>query len=76
MRFCVSQAHAAIAAIRAEVNPRGIDAAERALGRLKIQLDYAETSEIMRPGVGPYCERIQAIVAEAAMAVQKTYFLH
>jgi uncharacterized alpha-E superfamily protein len=76
IRFCVTQAHAAAAAIRAEVNPRGIDPAERALGRLKIQLEYAEAGEIVRPGVSPYCDRIQNDVAEAAMAIQKTYFLH
>ncbi|MEA2708159.1 MAG: hypothetical protein QOF78_760 [Phycisphaerales bacterium] len=76
VRFCVTQAHAAAAAIRAEVNPRGIDPAERALGRLKIQLEYAEAGEIVRPGVGHYCDRIQNDVAEAALAIQKTYFLH
>ena len=76
VRFCVTQAHSAAAAIRAEVNPRGIDPAERALGRLKIQLEYAEAGEIVRPGVAQYCDRIQNDVAEAALAIQKTYFLH
>ena len=76
VRFAVIQAHAAIAAIRAEVNPRGIDLAERALGRLKIQLEYAEPNEIVKPGVPQYCDKIQTDVAEAALAIQKTYFLH
>ncbi len=76
VRFCVSQAHADIAAIRNEVNPHGIDAAERALGRLKTQLEYAEIAEILRPGVTQYCDRIQSDIAEAAVAIQGTYFLH
>jgi uncharacterized alpha-E superfamily protein len=76
IRFCVSAAHAAIAAIRAEVNAHGIDPAERALGRLKTQLEYAESSEIAKPGVQQYCDRIAADIAEAAVAVQATYFLH
>jgi uncharacterized alpha-E superfamily protein len=76
IRFCVGAAHAAIAAIRAEVNPHGIDPAERALGRLKTHLDYAEVSELARPGVPQFCDRIAADIAEAAMAVQGTYFLH
>jgi uncharacterized alpha-E superfamily protein len=76
VRFAVTQAHAAAAAIRSEVNPRGIDPAERALGRLKIQLEYAESSEIVKPGVVQYCDKIQNEAAEAAMAIQKTYFLH
>ncbi len=76
IRYCVGAAHSAIASIRMEVNPHVIDAAERALGRLKTQLDYAETPEIAKPGVPQYCEQISADVAEAAMAVQATYFLH
>jgi uncharacterized alpha-E superfamily protein len=76
IRFCVAQAHNAIASIRAEVNPQAIDNAERALGRLKTQLEYAEASEILRPGVPQYCERIQQDILEAAMAIQATYFLH
>ena len=76
VRFAVTQAHAAAAAIRSEVSPRGIDPAERALGRLKIQLEYAEAGEIVKPGVTHYCDKIQHDAAEAAMAIQKTYFLH
>jgi uncharacterized alpha-E superfamily protein len=76
IRHCVGAAHAAIAAIRAEVNPHNIDAAERALGRLKTQLEYAEAGEIAKPGVAQYCDRIAADIAEAALAVQATYFLH
>jgi uncharacterized alpha-E superfamily protein len=74
--FCVGAAHAAIAAVRAETSPRAIDPAERALGRLKIQLEYAETAEIMKPGPIAYLQRIQADTAEAALAIQKSYFLH
>jgi uncharacterized alpha-E superfamily protein len=76
IRYCVGAAHQAIAAVRAEVNPHGIDPAERALGRLKTQLEYAEGGEIARPGVPQYCDRIAADIAEAAVAVQATYFLH
>ncbi|HYO09244.1 MAG TPA: alpha-E domain-containing protein [Tepidisphaeraceae bacterium] len=76
IRFCVGQAYAAIAAIRAELHPQAIDPAERALGRLKTQLDYAEPAEVLKPGVPQYCERIQHEIAEAAVAVQATYFLH
>ena len=76
IRFCVAQSHAAIAAIRSEVNPHGIDAAERALGRLKTQLEYAAMEEILKPGVTQYCDRIQSDVAEAAIAIQGNYFLH
>src|SRR5947207_712205 len=76
IRFCVGAAHDAIAAVRGEINPRAIDPAERALGRLKIQLEYAETAEIMKPGPIPYLERIEDEISEAAPAIQKSYFLH
>ena len=69
-------AHEAIAAIRAEVNPPAIDPAERILGRLNAQLEYAEPAEILAEGVPSYLQRIQNEVAETAMAVQKSYFLH
>src|SRR4051794_13054554 len=76
IRFCVGEAHTAIAAIRAEIHPQSIDPSERALGRLKTQLDYAEPEEVLRPGVPHYCERIQSDIASAALAIQATYFLH
>lgn len=76
IRFCVNAAHDAIAAIRADIDRRRIDPAERILGRLAAQLEYAEMSEVLSDGVVPYLHRIQNAVAETALAVQKTYFLH
>jgi uncharacterized alpha-E superfamily protein len=76
VRFAVERAHAAIRAIRAEVNPLAIDVAERILGRLDTQLEYAELTEIVAEGIPAYLQKIQAGIAEAAMALQKAYFLH
>jgi uncharacterized alpha-E superfamily protein len=76
IRYAVDKAHDAIAAIRAEVNPGGIDPAERILGRLTAQLEYAELNEILVDGLPAYLQRIQGQVAEAALAVQKAYFLY
>jgi uncharacterized alpha-E superfamily protein len=76
IRFAVTQAHEAIGRIRAEVNPRAIDAAERVLGRLRAQLEYAELGEILAHGLPTYLQRIQDAATEAALAVQKAYFLH
>jgi hypothetical protein len=69
-------AHEAIAAIRAEVNPLAIDPAERILGRLDAQLEYAEMNEILSDGLPAYLQRIRNQIAETAMSVQKSYFLH
>ena len=76
IRFAIEKAHDAIAAIRAEVNPLAIDAAERVLGRLKTQLEYAEVNEILSEGLPAYLAKIQSLVAEAGFAVQTAYFLH
>lgn len=76
IRYCVEKAHDAISAIRSEVNPLAIDPAERVLGRLNTQLEYAEISEILSEGLPAYLTRIQTNVAEAGFAVQKSYFLH
>jgi uncharacterized alpha-E superfamily protein len=76
IRYAVALAHEAIAAIRSEVSPLAIDPAERILGRLGAQLEYAEMSEILSDGLASYLQRIRAHVGEAAMAVQKAYFLH
>jgi uncharacterized alpha-E superfamily protein len=76
IRFGVERAYDAISCIRREVNPTGIDPAERILGRLNAQLEYAEVGEVVAEGLPAYLQRIQAQVAEAALAVQKAYFLH
>jgi uncharacterized alpha-E superfamily protein len=76
IRFGVEHAHQAISAIRAEVNPLAIDAAERVLGRLNTQLEYAELNEILSEGLPAYLTKIQTLVGEAGFAVQTAYFLH
>jgi uncharacterized alpha-E superfamily protein len=76
IRYSVAMAHEAIAAIRAEVNPLAIDPAERILGRLDAQLEYAEMNEILTDGLPAYLQKIRNQIAETALAVQKTYFLH
>jgi len=76
VRYGVAMAHQALAAIRAETNPLAIDPGERILGRLSAQLEYAEPSEIAEVGVPDYMQKMQAQIAEVAVAVQKAYFLY
>jgi uncharacterized alpha-E superfamily protein len=76
VRYSVHRAHEAIECLRAEINPLTIDNAQRVLGRLDTQLEYAEMAEILVQGLPAYLQRIQSDVAEAALAVQKAYFLH
>lgn len=76
VRYSVRHAHSALGSLRAELNPLTVDNAERILGRLDTQLDYAEMNEILGEGLPAYLQRIQAQVADAAISVQKAYFLH
>jgi uncharacterized alpha-E superfamily protein len=75
IRFSVSEATAAISAIRVSSRGNAIDPAERILGRLDAQLEYAELSEILAEGIPNYLQQIQNVLHEAAMAVQQSYFM-
>jgi len=76
VRYSVHHAHESITRLRQEINPPKMDDAERILGRLDTQLEYAEMGEILHEGLPAYLQKIQTQIADAAMAVQKAYFLH
>ena len=79
VRFCVERAAEATAGIRrqaATASARPFDPAERVLGRLATQLQYAETHDVAATGVGPYLRGILDGIEEAAKGVQWRYFLH
>jgi uncharacterized alpha-E superfamily protein len=76
VRFSVRAACEAISQIRGGARPAGVDAAERILGRLDAQLEYAELGEILSDGLPAYLQKIQNSLADAALAVQQAYFLH
>ncbi|MBV8780977.1 MAG: alpha-E domain-containing protein [Phycisphaerae bacterium] len=75
IRFSVERAMEAVAAIHAGIDPSAVDPAERVLGRLNAQLEYAEMVEILNQGLPAYLQQIQHSVAEAALAIQRSYFL-
>jgi uncharacterized alpha-E superfamily protein len=75
-RYAVGMAREALGAIRNETSGLAVDPAERILGRLHAQLEYAEPEELIKEGIPVYVQKIQAQVAEAGMEVQKRYFLH
>jgi uncharacterized alpha-E superfamily protein len=78
VRSCVRQALLAISAIRAIVRPKSVDPTERILGRLDAQLEYADPSELMSAdgGLTRYLTGILDAIAEASLAVQRSFFLH
>jgi uncharacterized alpha-E superfamily protein len=76
IRFGVEKVHEAVAAIRTGTSSRSVDPAERIMGRLAAQLEYAEAGELLAEGVPQYLQRIQYAITDAATAFHKTYFLH
>jgi uncharacterized alpha-E superfamily protein len=76
IRYCVREAQNAIAGIAAAVHPQEIDLTERILGRLNSQLEFSESREFSGAGLKYVLRQIQENTAEAASAVQRSYFLH
>lgn len=76
IRFCVERAHDAAESVRGSIGSSGIDPTERILGRLNALLEYADMAEILAEGLAAFLRKIQASVAEASIAVQRSYFLH
>ena len=76
VRYAVSAAYRSVIQIRVEGQTRRIDAAERILGRLEADLEYAEISEMLSVSVDKYLQQVQTRIAEAAAEMQKSYFLH
>lgn len=76
IRFCVREAQKAVVGIADCVHPQEIDPAERILGRLSSQLEFAETREFSGAGLKYVLKQILENTAEAASAIQRSYFLH
>jgi uncharacterized alpha-E superfamily protein len=76
IRYCVRQAHRSIAAIRAAVRSHTVDPTERILGRLDAQLEYASPADLMNSDLPKYLTGIFDNIAAAAIAVQRSFFLH
>ena len=76
IRFAVEKAHEAISCIHERVARSSIDPAQRILGRLSAELEYAEMAEVMIDGLPAYLHKVQTAAIDTALAVQKAYFLH
>lgn len=74
LSYAVRMAYQSIGAIHIDVGVGRIDPAERILGRLAAELEYAEASEIAAAGLGEYLRRVQDLVFETHMAIQDRYF--
>lgn len=75
VRHCVFEAHNAISKIREVVRPRHVDPTERILGRLDALLEFSESGELTEDKLTAFLSRILDAVAEASLAIQRSFFL-
>jgi len=76
VRYSVNAAQTAIAGIATSVHPQQVDQAERILGRLNAQLEYAELKQISGAALAGFLKEIQSNLADASIAIENAYFLH
>jgi uncharacterized alpha-E superfamily protein len=76
VRYSVNAAREAISGIAAAVHPQQVDAAERILGRLNAQLEYAEPRQVTGAALSRFLKEIQSNLADASIAIENAYFLH
>ena len=76
IRFSVRRRLAAISAIRMGTRGSTIDPAERILGRLDAQLEYAEFSEILTEGVSELSPAHPVRRARGRRGGSTSYFMH
>jgi uncharacterized alpha-E superfamily protein len=76
IRFCVDQLHCAVQGVRVSNGQHTPSPPERIVGRLGAQLEYASIDEILGEGLTQYLAKIEAVVDESAVSLQKSYFLY
>jgi uncharacterized alpha-E superfamily protein len=76
IRYGVAHAYECIGRLRGTTGHEGADMAQRTLGKLNTQLEYAEPHELEGQALTTYLHNIQESTAVAAEGIAKTYFLH
>ena len=76
VRYSVNAARTAISGIATSVHPQQVDHAERILGRLNAQLEYAEVKQISGSALPVFLKEVQENLADASIAIENAYFLH
>ena len=75
LRFSVQHALAAAQRIAELTNPPAAHAPDRILGRLNADLEFTDASALRGPGLTDFLLSVRRSVAQAHLAIQKTYFL-
>lgn len=76
IRYCLTEAQKAVSGIAMAAHPLEVDPLERILARLEGQLELAEARELSNSAVKSVLDQILEHTAEAASAIQRSYFLN
>jgi uncharacterized alpha-E superfamily protein len=74
VRYCVSRAEESLRAITGSPPGAFANRAEQLLGRLKAQLDFASTEEVIRSGLHEFLDELQARLNDIGVVIHDTFF--
>ena len=74
MRFCLAKAEESLHAITGSPNGTFQNLAERSLGRLRSELDYAQVDDIIGQGLHEFVDRFQNKLNAVGSAIHETFF--
>ncbi len=74
MRYCIIEAEDALHSITGSLPGTYNNEAERKLGKLRSQLDYANIDEIINSGLHEYLDNFQLQLYEVGTSVNDTFF--
>src|ERR671924_1479431 len=74
VRYCVSRAEESLRAITGTPPGSYGNRAEQLLGRLRAELDFASTEEIMTSGLHEFLDGLQANLNDVGMAIHDAFF--
>ena len=76
LRYCLTSAETSLYAITENLAGTVSNAAERRLGRLRADLDYADIQEVFNKGMHEYLDRFQTKVNQIGDALSTVFFGH
>ncbi len=74
IRYCVSRAEESLRAITGSAPGSYGNRAEQLLGRLRAELDFASTEEIIKGGLHEFLDGLQGRLNDVGMAIHETFF--
>ena len=76
IRFCLSEAEESLLAILGTAHSMYRNEAERRIGQLSAEIDYAQVDDIIRTGLHEYLDSFQTKLNAVGGAISESFFGH